>query len=239
MFGLLATLIGVALATAGLLLIASGLRHTGYAGGASTLAATLLVGAGGTMVWWQQGPTVTGYLAQSAPDEINRLLEQAPPAAAPPASNDFTSRRDALVVAWGTPSDDDQAESDIALAYTRQLANEAAGQLVANGRTHVALKILARAEFQPIREGGLVADTWCKNATDQRVLALGLGANPLGAAGYAPWREPLYELLDCTSGQRLRRIGRVTERIGDAFPYQLAIRDEISALLTAFAQESR
>lgn len=243
MLGLIAALIGVGLATVGVFLFFSN-RLIGNRGLRSELlAVALLLGGGGTLLAAftldfdaQLGPSTANF-------DPNTLIEQQPTAAAPPKQPDLASTAPesrlphlkATVLAWGTPSDMDSAEANEVEGYSLKLERMAAELLRDFAPAAlIETRMLTREEYAKLSELGLRESGWCDNQEGGLLLAIGVGALKFNNGDYALWREPVYEVLDCRSEKSARQIGRINEKAGDRFPYQLALRDDLTSLLNRF-----
>lgn len=243
MFGLIVALIGVGLATVGVFLFFSN-RFIGNRGLRSELlAVALLVGGGGVLLAAftldldnRLDPSIAGF-------DPNALIEQQPTAAAAPtqpgtfsASPESTlPHLDATVLAWGTPSDMDSAEAAKVESYSMELERMAADLLQRYApAAQIQTRRLTREEYTQLNELGLKQAGWCKDRKGRLLLAIGVGALKINNGDYALWREPVYEIVDCRSGRSTRQVGRINEKAGDLFPYQLALRDELSGVLNQF-----
>ncbi len=245
MFGLLTALIGVALATLGVFIFI-GNRYRGRAGhngmGSEVLSISLLLG-GGAILFPSLGldPFTNG---QPDTNDRDALAEGTAPAAAmsrsqsdsqTPATN-ASPYVSAQILSWGTPSDTDEADEQSIFAYSEKLQQLAAGLLKKHGlASNIRAHTLNRDEYQELQSLPPALANWCgKGADQQLLLVIGMEAKILDNREYALWREPVYTLLDCSTEQMTRRIGKVNEKRGDLFPYQLAVRADIASLLDDF-----
>jgi len=242
MYGLAAAIIGAGLATVGVFLFFSN-RRAGRArrGLLSELVAVCLLLGGGALLLSSVTIAPQDPFDAVATLDPNRLLEQHPPAsggepAGATRAPQWPYRRIA-VITWGTPSDNDAASEVRIERYSRKLQQLAMAQLheLANEAKFIP-RNLHREEYRLLRESTLGAQAWCDKLEADLVLAIGVGSTRVNGE-YALWREPLYELLDCQTGKTTRQLGRINERAGDAFPYQLGLSDELAGLLREFSAE--
>lgn len=155
------------------------------------------------------------------------IPEAAPAEAVEPTAHGF-------VLVRGTPTDDDTASEDDIRNYSQRL-----GTLVAQtlGRPPLALHLEPRAvdaeQWQAIHDDPGQARSWCEQADDTGFVAVvGMAALRLqDGAGYAPWREPEYVIVSCTTPRHATVRGRVDERLGDRVPYEQAIVDDLKSAL--------
>lgn len=237
MFALTTTLLGVALiATGGMLLFSNRWGKYAYSPGpARSLTAALVIVAGGALLLpaWND----SNELLNADP---NKWLEQNPPSAGgSPITPSFNLPYKRIVVlGWGTPSDADTADSQAVEQFSQGLT-KMAGLIVQAHAPKAATQVipLTRAEYLQLRDAPLSLLGWCEQYQADFLVAIGLGSTLTnGGADYALWREPVYELLDCQTDQAARRIGRVNERRGDHFPYQIAVQQDLNQMLSRFGQ---
>lgn len=242
MFELIAALIGVGLATVGVFLFFSN-RFTGHRRlGGELLSVALLLGGGAILLSalalnFDGGKFVPEF-------DPNALLEQQPPAAGrpsggladtPTASKALLPYKNIVVLSWGTPSDMDAADNEHVEAYSLRLADMASALLEDYSRdAQVRSYSLTRQDFDVLKKSPLASTGWCKRYQADLLVAIGMGTVQANNGDYALWREPVYEALDCRTEQASRRIGKINERAGDSFPYQLAARTDLANLLDEF-----
>jgi hypothetical protein len=233
MFGFIVAAIGVGLAAFGILLLLKN-RQSGYRGLQRELfAITLLVGGAAVLL---TAFTLALLDKQSelafSPDAWLEAYPTAAgdrPAATEPAR---LPQRRILVLAWGTPSDMGSASPDETAAYTRQLGKLAAGLLRDFApQASISAHSLTREEFGVLSKSSISQTDWCERFDAELLLAVGLGTTRTENGDYALWREPVYEALDCKSAKGERITGRIKERAGDRFPYELAASDDLRKLL--------
>jgi hypothetical protein len=143
-----------------------------------------------------------------------------------------------FVLVRGTPTDDDTATEDEIRSYSLRL-----GTLVANALArpplalHLEPKTVDADQWKAIHDDPNQARDWCSQADDTGFVAvIGLGALHLEyGAGYAPWREPEYVIVSCTTPRHASLRGRVDERLGDRIPYEQAITDDLRTALGKLA----
>jgi hypothetical protein len=154
------------------------------------------------------------------------------PEAAP--TGDVTPTAHGVVLVRGTPTDDDTANDDDIRNYSQRLGTLVAQSLA---RPPLALHLEPRAvdaeQWKAIRDDPTQARGWCEQTDDASFVAVvGLAALRLeDGAGYAPWREPEYVIVSCTSSRHATVRGRVDERLGDRVPYEQAIVDDLKSAL--------
>lgn len=239
---LAAALLGTAIATTGLFLFISRYRHGRSVGGARVLHHGLL---GGGLFAAGLALMVAAWLQWPVPGETfdpNRLLADAPPAAIvqPPAAAvaDSLAGRRLVILAWGTPSDVDRATAEEETAYAERIA-ALAQQILSQQQPSLAVEARAqsRVAAQQLLTGAPSRLAWCEGRGDALVLAVAVEARRIDAEeGYAPWREPVLELYDCTAQRGVRDTARVDERLGDPFPYGQALGERLQELLQRYRQ---
>jgi hypothetical protein len=143
-----------------------------------------------------------------------------------------------LVLVRGTPTDDDSAtEADIQV-YSQRLGALVAQTLARPPLTlHLEPRAVGADQWKAIRDDPGKAREWCAQGDDTGFVAVvGLGAVHLEyGAGYAPWREPEYLIVSCSTDRHTRLRGRVDERLGDRIPYEQAITDDLRSALRKLA----
>ena len=84
-----------------------------------------------------------------------------------------------------------------------------------------------------MREDPSRARDWCRKSVDTDFVAVvGMEALRLEkGAGFAPWREPEYIIMRCSTLGHTATRGRVDERLGDRVPYEQAIVDDLKSAL--------
>jgi len=244
MFGLVAALIGVGLATVGVFLFISN-RFIGNRGlGGELFSIALLLGGGAILL----SSVTLNYNddAQVAGFDPNRLLDEQPTAAGGPAQGGIAATPTAIrallphqkiaVLAWGTPSDMDTADTAQIEAYSVKLQHLAHALLKDQSTdAQISTHTLTREDHQKLSALPLVSTGWCERYQTDLLVAVGMGTVMVGNGDYALWREPVYEALDCHTERASRRIGKINERPGDRFPYQQAVRADLAELLDGFA----
>lgn len=247
MLGLTASLIGVVLAVFGIFLFFSN-RWIGNRRLSLELSAVSLFVGGGAIL-------LSSVTLQNTPQEKNsstpfdpeRMLEEQPTAAgnsspgaviARPSAHDQLHHRTIAVLAWGTPSDMDNATEAEISAYAGKLQQMGHDLVMTYAReSAITSPPMTRQEFHSLENSAQALAGWCQRLDSELILALGVGTQRLSHGDYALWREPLYQLLECRTGRVLRRSGRVMERPGDRFPYHLAIHNDVTLLLQEWAGE--
>lgn len=257
MYGLIAALVGSGLGALGTLLFLSNRFGRGKASNHLSnelLSLSLILGGGAILlasVTLDNPPEDELPLSASRFDP-NELLEQAPTASAKALDDYFKNsehlqdleplpllpHKRILLVSWGTPSDTDMATTEQVADYTRLLNQLMQKQVLEYSRkAQISTYTLSRDEYQQFRSAPLALSEWCGDNGDiDLVIALGVGPAYVNG-GYAMWREPVYEMLDCSTNQATRRNGKITERPGDRFPYYLALQSDINDLLTEFVAD--
>jgi hypothetical protein len=143
-----------------------------------------------------------------------------------------------FVLVRGTPTDDDSATEEDIQGYSQRL-----GTLIAQtlARPPLALHLEPRTvdaeQWKAIRDDPGQAREWCGQGDDTGFVAVvGMGAVHLEyGAGYAPWREPEYVIVSCSTARHASLRGRVDERLGDRIPYEQAITDDLRSALRKLA----
>jgi len=242
LLALAAALIGTAIVTTGVLILISRFRRGRNIGGASRLTHVALglgiiaLGVGLMIVAWQKWPAF-----QALVNSQRQTIADTPSIAAPQAWPKFDlPDRKIVFLAWGTPSDVDKAMPDEEQNYTKRLA-ELAKILLARPKQPSQLEIqpLSRVDFNALTENDLKSTNWCGLYDQALLIAVGMGAKRIeGTDGFAPWREPVYELLDCRDGYGLREVRRVDEQLGDRFPYEQALRADLTELVKRYLSET-
>lgn len=234
MWNLIVTLVGVVVATTGGLLFFSN-RKPGNNRQADVVAVGLLAGGMAlfvfSLVYLNQRNTLESTLAadQRAATASERKHAHAKPAVQLPYSL-------IAVLTWGTPSDQDKATSAAIASYSSALLQQLS-QLVKvfASRATIESVALTRREYEQLRNGSLAASDWCNRTHAGMVVVLGVGTSRENGQ-FTLWREPLYIATDCQTGRTATRIGHVSERIGDVFPYQLGLEKGMTKLLSEFAR---
>ncbi len=233
-----AALLGTAVATTGLLLFFSRYTHGRSRGSARLLRHGLLgsalfaAGIALILVAWQRWPlSATAVTGESV---------SATASSPAPASTLWRDRK-LVIVVWGTPSDNDQATPAEEAEFGARLAAFAQDILVTRTPSlSVTTAQLSRAEADQLLRRATERLSWCAGRSDTLILAIGVGARHLDASdSFAPWREPVLELYDCSTSHSLWETVQVEERRGDHFPYQQALGERLNALLARFDDESR
>lgn len=149
--------------------------------------------------------------------------QSAPPAGQASADPGAVS---ALVVAWGTPSDDGMASKGEIRDYSRRLAAlvETVIHDIWGGAVHTVVGIPTTAEFRRLLTEPRPYPRTAKLCRDHGVQAIFFArverSEYLGTGmGYASWREPYFALFDCATASRISEYPRVYDRLGEAFPY--------------------
>jgi len=240
MFGLIAALFGVSLATSGIFLFFNNRRLSNLGTvrkrmQRELLAASLLVSGGAILL-----VTVTLIEKHQPGAELaispNELIEQNPPAAGRAVSANTQQAKlqqtKIAVLAWGTPSDNDAVGTQEVSIYSRQLSALAQGMLSLYApQADIAIHDLSRDDFTRLTQSSTAFAEWCERYDGGFLLALGVGATKMENGDYALWREPVYQTLDCRNAKAQRMSSRITEKAGDRFPYQIAISDDLRRLL--------
>jgi len=251
MFGLITALIGVGLTTLGVFLFFSNRfskRVTRPRLGSEILSILLLVGGSTLLLSSAAFNVPSAKITQSF--DPNRLMEEHPTAAGTSSAYQkvSTQRYPALprfmlpykhitVLAWGTPNDRDTADSAQITEYSEHLRNTVR-ELLRDYTTKVTINTpkFTRADYEVLQTSPLVMQKWCDEEKTDFIIALGIGPAKING-DYALWREPIYEALDCTTDQASRLGGRINERTGDRYPYQLSIFANISNLLDEYLHQ--
>jgi hypothetical protein len=244
MLGLIATLLGVVLATSGVFLFFSnrraGLSGRGYRGELAALA--LLVGGGAILLssvaLWPDSPTGPVTAAFDA----NRITEQQPTASGMPAEDKTAVPRlpykRIAILSWGTPSDTDSADQSEVAGYSAALQQLVSQTIRSQNPDAIIEPVnLTREDYQGLLASSLGASDWCARTKADLLVAVGVGASRVGDQ-YTLWREPLYAVMDCHDQRGLRQNARINERPGDRFPYQMALGEDIAKLLQDFARQN-
>lgn len=232
MYGLIAALIGVSLATTGLILFFNNRILNNRLIHRELFAATLLVSGGGILL--------TAYILTEQPKDTtlafdpNRTLEENPPAAGSvpvSANTPLLDYNKIVFFVWGTPSDSDRATEEQVSEYLSQVVDTAASVVQQYApQASVKGQLMTATDFRALRESPMALTDWCERFDAELLVAIAIDTIKMPNGDYALWREPLYEALDCHSAQTERLVTRVSEKRADQFPYQLALREDLTTL---------
>jgi hypothetical protein len=102
---------------------------------------------------------------------------------------------------------------------------------------HLEPRTVDAEQWKAIRDDPIQAREWCAQGDETGfVAAIGIAAVRLEyGAGYAPWREPEYVIVSCSTSRHASLRGRVDERLGDRIPYEQAITDDLRSALSKLA----
>ena len=242
LLALAAALIGTGIITTGVLILVSRFRRGRNIGGTSQLThgalglAIIALGIGLMTIAWQKWPAFHALV-----DSQRQTINDTPSITAPqawPIPN--LPDRTMVFLAWGTPSDVDKAMPNEVQEYTKHL-EELASNLLARPKQSSPLKVqpLSRDDFNELTKSNLKHANWCGLYDQALLIAVGMGAKPIeGTDGFAPWREPVFELLDCRNGHGVREVRRVDEQRGDRFPYEQALRAVLVEIVKRYLSEA-
>lgn len=235
---LVVVLLGAGCATTGLLLIISNRNLRRLPTRTNRLetqllpALLLLLGTGLALMGWLIAPD-----RQSPPPDINSLINSAPTASGPPL--DATIKAGSvLLLVWGTPNDMDKAGEQAEQAYSYTVGKALASRLAkANPGLRVENLLLTRQQQRQALFSPDSTRIWCAEKQWEVLALLDIGATRHSEQGYVPWREPIYIFRDCIRDRYRQVQGRVSERPGDAFPYQQALEREFLQELNRFSRD--
>ena len=241
MWELAAALLGVGLITIGGFLLFSS-RNMGSRTAQGQLVALVLLGVGSALL---VASLILGASNKSLLAELARAGLLQADLGAPAANNVQTPGapapqprrlpyRQVTVLAWGTPSDQDDAAAPAIEAYSGELLLLLRSVLQGyTSQTKIAAHPLSREDYERLSKQSMAETGWCERYAAGLMLAVGVGTTRLEGQ-YALWREPVYEILDCRNARGVRKVGHVNERASDRFPYQLALYNDLANLLNEF-----